>query len=266
MSSRSFSYRARRIHRYLGVFIGIQFVLWTAGGLYFSWTDLDEIHGDHLRAATPTVLGDAALASPAAAIAQLRALHPVDSLAGLELLNVHSRPTYRLHFFTRDGERTVRRTRLADAATGNLREPVSREEAIVAARSAMRADLRLAGATLVTEENVNGHHEYRGGSLPAWAVSFEGPERVTAYVPVDLGRVERVRNDRWRVFDLLWMLHTMDYRGRDDINNAILRALSVLGLATILSGFTLFALTARPLRRMLTRRRVAAARVRAEAA
>ena len=258
MTSRTFSYRARLIHRYLGLFIGIQFVLWTAGGLYFSWTNLDEVHGDHLRAGTPAVRGDVALASPAEAIAQLRTAEPVDSLAGVELLDVLGRPTWRLHYFTRDGDKAVRRTRLADAASGVLREAIAREEAIAVARAAMRDDLRLVGAELVTDATVDGHHEYRGGSLPAWAVSFDGPERATAYVPVDLGRVDRVRNDRWRAFDFLWMLHTMDYRGRDDINNAILRALSALGLATILSGFTLFALTSRPLRRLLARRRDAA--------
>jgi len=36
----------RRMHRYLGVLLGIQFLLWTVSGLYFSWTNIDEIHGD----------------------------------------------------------------------------------------------------------------------------------------------------------------------------------------------------------------------------
>ena len=39
----------RKAHRFLGVFIGIQFLFWTISGLYFSWTDIDEIHGDHYK-------------------------------------------------------------------------------------------------------------------------------------------------------------------------------------------------------------------------
>ena len=39
----------RKTHRYLGLFIGIQFLAWTVSGLYFSWTDIDEIHGDQFR-------------------------------------------------------------------------------------------------------------------------------------------------------------------------------------------------------------------------
>ena len=41
--------RIRRAHRYLGVFLGIQFLFWTVSGLYFSWTNLDEIHGNQFK-------------------------------------------------------------------------------------------------------------------------------------------------------------------------------------------------------------------------
>ena len=30
------SKRIRKVHRYLGLFIGIQFLMWTLSGLYFS--------------------------------------------------------------------------------------------------------------------------------------------------------------------------------------------------------------------------------------
>lgn len=39
----------RKTHRFLGVFIGLQFLFWTISGLYFSWTDINEIHGDHYK-------------------------------------------------------------------------------------------------------------------------------------------------------------------------------------------------------------------------
>ncbi|HAT65657.1 MAG TPA: hypothetical protein DCS66_13850, partial [Flavobacteriaceae bacterium] len=43
---------------------------------------------------------------------------------------------------------------------------------------------------------------------------------------------------RW--FDFLWMTHTMDYEGRDNFNTTVLRAFSLLGLITVLSGFLLW--------------------------
>ena len=89
---RSTSYTVRRVHRYLGLFIGIQFLLWTLGGLYFSWTDLDAVHGDDLHAVAPRLKGDARLASPGASLEEIRRLEPVDSLAGLELVRVLGTP------------------------------------------------------------------------------------------------------------------------------------------------------------------------------
>jgi hypothetical protein len=35
------------------------------------------------------------------------------------------------------------------------------------------------------------------------------------------------------------MTHTMDYQGRDNFNTLLLRAFSLLGLITVLSGFAL---------------------------
>ena len=46
MVHRQTALRIRKTHSYIGLIIGIQFLAWTVSGLYFSWTDLDEIHGD----------------------------------------------------------------------------------------------------------------------------------------------------------------------------------------------------------------------------
>ena len=49
MKKRSYKKLIRKSHRYLGVFIGIQVFFWTVSGVFFSWTSIDEIRGDHLR-------------------------------------------------------------------------------------------------------------------------------------------------------------------------------------------------------------------------
>ena len=249
MTPKSATYRARRIHRWLGLFIGVQFVLWTAGGLYFSWTDLDAVHGDHLMRPARPVPAEQATVSPAAAVAAIRARAPVDSVAGVELVGVLGRPTYRVGYFTTAESRSVRRRALVDATTGALRGPLARDEAVQAARAAYVGAAPVTSVSLLTADSVGAHHEFREQPLPAWAVRFGDAEGATAYVPAEMGQVLRVRNDRWRAFDFLWMLHTMDYAGRDDFNNAVLRAFSVLGLVTVGSGFVLFGLTSPAIRR-----------------
>jgi len=54
----------RRSHRYLGLLLGLQFLLWTIGGLYFSWSKMDEIHGDFQKKKVPLLKSDLALVSP----------------------------------------------------------------------------------------------------------------------------------------------------------------------------------------------------------
>lgn len=87
---------------------------------------------------------------------------------------------------------------------------------------------------------VDAHHEYREKPLPAYAITFKGNIETTVYVASENGTVQSFRNTRWRIFDFLWMLHTMDYKGRDNMNNLILRTFSILGLITIISGFLLY--------------------------
>ena len=52
----------RKTHGFLGIFIGIQFLFWTLSGLYFSWTNLDEIHGDQYRKAPEQIVFNSLIA------------------------------------------------------------------------------------------------------------------------------------------------------------------------------------------------------------
>lgn len=246
---KSKTYRLRRIHRWLGLFIGIQFVLWTIGGLYFSWIALEDVHGDHLLKPQPRMAATAATIAPAAVLASAATREPVDSLVSLDLASVAGRATYRISYITTTDGRTETRKVLADAATGEIRGPVTRDEAIEIAKAGYSGNAPITAVEYLTSGDVGRHHEFREQPLPAWAITFGDAEGATLYIPVDVGQVHRVRNNRWRVFDFLWMLHTMDYEGRDNFNNMVLRVFSILGLITVSSGLLLFVVTSRPYRR-----------------
>jgi len=49
------------------------------------------------------------------------------------------------------------------------------------------------------------------------------------------------------------MLHTMDYSTRDDFGNILLKTFSILGLATIFSGFILFIMSSPSLKKRKNR-------------
>jgi hypothetical protein len=248
--SPSLTYRARRIHRWLGLFIGIQFLLWTVGGLYFSWVDLDAVHGDHLVRPAPPVDLAGVTVTPAAALSALQAREALGRVTSVDLAMVAGRPTYRIVAAQQDGAGHAHKVRrFVDARSGAVRGPLTRDEAVRVSQAAYTGTAPVSRVSLLTADSVSAHHEFREQPLPAWAVRFGDGEGATAYVPAEVGQVLRIRNDKWRLFDFLWMLHTMDYQGRDDFNNLLLRAFSVLGLVTVASGLTLFAMTSPTLRR-----------------
>ncbi len=245
------NYLIRRTHRYMGVLLGIQFFMWTIGGLYFSWSNMDEIHGDFQKKPPPLLRSphgqykaDLDFVSPSIALKNLKTKVGVDSILAVTLIDVLGKPTYRIEFLHGGHHKMYQ---LADAQTGTLRDPLSIDEATALAKQQYNGETTVKSVELI--KDVNGHHEYRESPLPAVAVTFEQPMSTTVYVATEMGIVTKYRNDKWRIFDFLWMLHTMDYQTRDNLGNWLLRAFSIFGLLTICSGFTLFFISSKRLKK-----------------
>lgn len=224
----------RRTHRWLGVFFGIQVLLWTVGGIYFSWTNISHIKGDDIRREEPPLALEAAEIPPAQAIQTIKAADTVQQIKSVQLVTVLDSVFYQVVF--NNGQRS--KARLVNAISGNLKPVLSGNESAAVAKRSLKATGEVTKIDLVT--SVNGHHEYRNKPLPAYAITFNGAINSTVYVSPELGTVQSLRNGQWRVYDVLWMLHTMDYRNRSDFNNWLLRFFSVASLLSVLSGFALY--------------------------
>ncbi len=230
----------RKTHRWLGLIIGVQFLFWTVSGIYFSWTNLDEIHGDFEKKQPSLLTADSTFVSPSLLIEQLQKIKPVEKIISFKLINILNAPVYQLIY--EDHQSTKHQSvQLADAKTGNFRPPLTEKEAIHLAAAHFNGTANVKSTTYIT--SVDAYHEYRENPLPAYAVSFDNKNKTTIYVATELGTVEKFRNHPWRWFDWLWMTHTMDYATRDNFNNLLLRIFSVMGLLTVLSGFALFIFT-----------------------
>ncbi len=247
--AKSKHYYIRRFHRYFGLILGIQFFLWTLGGLYFSWSNMDEIHGDFQKKEVPLLSSNIQLVSPSIVLDSIKRLHRIDSLVSIQLIEILGKPFYQIRCVSaiqhsaKGHMSHPSMNHLADAITGELRGALSEQEAIAVAKERYNGSPVVKSVEYLT--NTNGHHEYRESPLPAYAISFEKPMHTTVYVASELGTVQKFRNDKWRVFDFLWMLHTMDFEKRDNISNWLLRAFSIFGLLTVISGFALFFISAK---------------------
>lgn len=242
--AKSKHYYIRRTHRYLGLILGIQFLLWTIGGLYFSWSNIDDVHGDFQKRNAPLLSSDISLVSPTKVLESIKKVHKIDSVISLQLIEILGRPFYQVRVISAIQNKSGNQhemmviTHLANAETGQLRGPLNKEEAAEVAKMRFNGESKVKEIEYLT--TTNGHHEYRESPLPAYAISFEHPTKTTVYVASELGTVQKFRNNKWRLFDFLWMMHTMDYKGRDNFGNILLRLFSIFGLITVMSGFALY--------------------------
>lgn len=233
MVNRNSALKIRKIHRYLGLFIGIQFLFWTISGLYFSWTNIDEIHGDQFKNLEYHPKSFNNLISPSL-------INVENGINTIELRDLKNQPFY-----------WVNNSQLYSAIDGSPKNNITKEEALYVAKNYMIADLEVESIKEISK--VDKHHEYREKLLPAYVISYKNDEALKAYVSINDGQFQTVRHRSWRWFDFLWMTHTMDYEGRDNFNTIVLRAFSLMGLTTVLSGFLLWFTSSISVRNLLSR-------------
>ena len=84
--------------------------------------------------------------------------------------------------------------------------------------------------------------EYRGRDLPLYKVVSvnEDDEEINVYQNPFSGEVVAIRSTQWRLWDLMWGLHIMDWIDRDNIGNIWLKIFSFIALFTSVSGIVLF--------------------------
>ena len=73
-------------------------------------------------------------------------------------------------------------------------------------------------------------------SGPVWRAQFDDPQRTALYFAADDGHFIAAATASWRVYDFFWMLHTMDYAGRDNFNNPLIITIGMAALWLSISG------------------------------
>ncbi len=84
--------------------------------------------------------------------------------------------------------------------------------------------------------------EYRGRELPLYKVISlsEDGEEINVYQNPFTGDIVAIRSPQWRIWDLMWGFHIMDWIDRDNIDNVLLKIFSFIALFTSISGVVLF--------------------------
>lgn len=233
--------RLYAIHRWLSAIALVQLAIWATSGFFFAVVPEKTLKGAPIAGAhVAPISTNEALVSPAAIARKLAPLGHVDRI---ELVGTPDGPFYR----AKVGDRRFR----FDARTGDERPVDEAEARAVASRDQPGSPKALSLSRIERDP----HIEYRGKPLPAWRVLLDDGAGTAVYVDAVTGEVTARRNDVWRVYDFLWGLHLMDYGQRETRSHPLLAGAAFLGVLTVISGATLWAVR---LYRRLRRRKAGA--------
>ncbi len=210
---------SRKLHKWLMLFIGFQFVIWTISGAYMVIFDIDYIHGDSLVINHQTKLNANALDY---SIAQLYQDYP--QAKHIELASWIDKEVYR---FEANGQKF-----LISAQNGKQLSPLTQEQAIKTAKYAYAGQGEIESSQLLTEQ---APFELNPRFLPAWRINFDDSENTSLYISAENGKLVTKRHQYWRLFDWMFSFHVMDYVD-EEVDNQLLFWFTLLALFAAISG------------------------------
>ena len=207
----------RKTHKYLSILISIQLLLWTISGIYFAFNQIELVRGEQYRL-------------PQAFSVDLSKVNLVlDSVKSIQVARRFSEEILIVR-----KETGTEYLNLEGVALEKLSK--TQATSIVSAVTSL--------TPLAVEEIIDPEpgSEYRGRNLPLFKVITQDQENdeINVYVDAISGQVVAIRSEQWRLWDLMWGLHIMDWEARDEINNWLLKLFSVLALISSLTGVFIF--------------------------
>ena len=205
----------RTFHKYLSLAISIQLLLWTVSGIYFAFNKIELIRGEQY------------LLDEDVSNLDLTNIKRTFNTKSINIVKRLDKWILRL-----EGETQV----YYRALNGEELMELNELEAI----EIVRQKTSLIPLKAVKINSQSRGSEFRGRKLPLYKVSTESEDNINVYVGAMSGEIAAIRSDSWRTWDFMWGAHIIDYRDRDNIDNFLLKVLSILALISALSGIALF--------------------------
>ena len=207
----------RNTHKYLSFFISLQLFLWTISGIYFAFNKIELVRGEQYRLTESFPVNFNEVNFSRSDVYQIKAIKRLDEIIfvvnaskGTEYLNALGTPVSKLS----------KSEVFEIVSSSSTLEPIDLEE---------------------ISESSKGS-EFRGRDLPLYKVTSlnDKDKKINLYLNVFSGEITAVRSLQWRIWDLMWGFHIMDWQTRDKINNIFLQIFSILALVSSISGIMLF--------------------------
>ena len=224
-----FARRISRIHKVIGLVVGLQLLFWTVSGFYFTLYPIETIRGGDYR----PQIEHGSLQDMSVRITAEEAARAVPGVwLSAELKPFLERPVWLIttseHTMMIDAQSGARWSPLDPVSFRALQRRFETEEGAVNIPGSQ------ARVSFLTE---SAPREY-GGALPAWVIEDE-TTNVRLYFDATTGDMRSVRTNEWRLFDILWRFHIMDITGEDRFDTWWMKLVSFLAFSLVLTGFVL---------------------------
>ncbi len=207
----------RNTHKYLSFFISLQLLLWTISGIFFAFNKIELVRGEQYRLTQNFPINFDEIKFSRSDVQQVKAINRlgktifvVSGSKGIEYLDIF----------------------------GSSLNKLNKDEVFEIVRAS--STLKPIGLEEITESSKGS--EFRGRDLPLYKVTSlnDKDKKINLYINVFSGEITAVRSLQWRIWDLMWGFHIMDWQTRDKINNIFLKIFSILALVSSISGILLF--------------------------
>ena len=205
----------RLFHKYLSLVISIQLLLWTVSGIYFAFNKIELVRGEQYLIEQK--------------VSKLNLKEVESSFSGKNVNFVRRLDEWIIKVETDSG------FSYTDLQGQNLEE--LKEEEV---KEVVRQRTNLIPLMVQRIDKPEIRAEFRGRNLPIFKVATSTTDNINVYVDAFTGEVTAIRSDSWRIWDFLWGAHIIDYSERENINNFLIKILSILALISSLSGIVLF--------------------------
>ncbi len=212
----------RKTHKWLGLILGIQILLWFISGFLMSYMPINEVRGAHLLKTTepkPLRLNNIDLSQ---IIDQVNS--PIKSLVVKPWLG------QTVVLVT-----TAERSWLFETPSMKPIQSLTESHIKRILNTQLKTGFQIQSIKRLTETP----NEARGRQAPLWQVQLADEENTRIYISEHDGEIVATRTNQWRLFDFLWMLHIMDYDERTDFNHPLLYLTALFAALFTLSGFVL---------------------------
>jgi len=207
----------RNTHKYLSFFISVQLFLWTVSGIYFAFNKIELVRGEQYRLTESFPIDFNEVKFSRSDVQQVKA---INRLGEIIFVVSGSNSTEYLDSFGAPVNKLNKSEVFEIVTSSSTLKPIDLEE--------------------ITESSKGS--EFRGRNLPLYKVTSlnDKDKKINLYLNVFSGEITAVRSIQWRIWDLMWGFHIMDWQTRDKINNIFLQIFSILALVSSISGIMLF--------------------------